>query len=149
MYIPASDLLCTSLKKLLANLTIHFSRISPCGRSWYCLPRESCEILYIPVLKCEIQVDPSPQAEMYSDCVSLYITLFCLLPYFWHRVHCLKGMNDYGKLMPFRYFLTRITSFMLIPFIFLFYSCKECKWSLRSYRLSQFTTYLGKLERQK
>lgn len=122
---------------LLNNLSIHFSHISPCGGSWYFLRRESCEVLYIPVLKCEIHVAPSPQAEMGSDCGDLYITLFCLLPYFWHTVHCLKEM-------PFGYFLTRIASLNLITFIFLFYLHKECKRSLPSYHWDD----LGKLERQ-
>lgn len=120
-----------------------FLTFSPVLGPLYFLPRESCEILYIPVLKCEIHVAPSPQAEMCSTCGNLYITLFCLLPYFWHTVHCLKEINDYGKLMPFRYFLIRITSLNWIPFIFLFYLHKECKRSLPSYHWDD----LGELER--
>lgn len=129
---------------LLNNLNIHFSHISSCVGSWYVLPKESCEILHISVLKCEIHVGPSPQAEMHGDCGDLYIMLFCLLPYFWHTVHCLKEINDYGKPMPFGYFLTTITSLSLILFIFHFYLHKERKRSLPCYHWDD----LSKLERQ-
>lgn len=49
-------------------------------------------------------------------------------------MHCLKEMNDYGKLMPFGYFLRRIASWNLILFIFLFYLHKDCRLSLPSCR---------------
>lgn len=39
---------------LLNNLNVQFSHISPCVGSCYFLPKESCEILYIFALKCEV-----------------------------------------------------------------------------------------------
>lgn len=38
-----------------------------------------------------------------------------------HTVHCLKEMNNYGKLTPFEYFLRRIASWNLI----LFFTCTK------------------------
>lgn len=53
-------------------------------------------------------------ARMCSDCGSLFIMWFCLLPF-----SALSEMNNYGKLMPFGYFLRRIASCNLILFFFL------------------------------
>lgn len=66
----------------------------------------------------------------------------------YHTVHCLKEMNDYGKLMPFGYFLRRFASWNLIPFIFLFYLHKECRLSLLSYHWGGLDKLEWQIKRQ-
>lgn len=141
MSVPFSDLLCTCSKTSFWITWVYtFLIFPPCDVLLFC-PQQK---LRNPIHPCPEMRYVSPQAEMGSDSGNLYITLFCLLPYFWHTVHCPKEMSDYGKLMPFGCFLTRIASCNLMPFIFIFNLHKECKRSLPSYHWDD----LGKLERQ-
>lgn len=129
---------------LLNNLSIHFSAIFPRVRSWWISPEKS--------------VQSSTCLSWHMRCVHLLLhgprcVVIVAICSSWgsacyHTVHCLKEMNDYGKLMPFGYFLRRFASWNLIPFIFLFYLHKECRLSLLSYHWDGLDKLEWQIKRQ-
>lgn len=73
----------------------------------------------MPLLAREMGVAAFPQ----PGCVVMVAICSSPRPACYHTVHCLKEINNYGKLMPFGYFLRRIASWNLI--LFFFFTCTK------------------------